>query len=72
MDLSVYSFCPFRHLHSFKSCYFTLLMHRLSSIESYHLNYGIRRRLIGVGSITEVKQRRARFIIGCKSDGSSD
>ena len=27
--------------------------------------YGIRRSLIGVGSITEVKQRRARFIIGC-------
>ena len=26
--------------------------------------YGIRRCLIGVGSITEVKQRRARFIIG--------
>ena len=25
---------------------------------------GIRRSLIGVGSITEVKQRRARFIIG--------
>ena len=26
--------------------------------------YGIQRQLIGVGSITEVKQRRARFIIG--------
>ena len=26
--------------------------------------YGIRHSLIGVGSITEVKQRRARFIIG--------
>ena len=26
--------------------------------------YGIRRYLIGVGSITEVKQRRARLIIG--------
>ena len=26
--------------------------------------YGIRRCLIGVGLITEVKQRRARFIIG--------
>ena len=26
--------------------------------------YGIRRQLIGVGSITEVRQRRARFIIG--------
>ena len=28
------------------------------------VNYGIQRSLIGVGSITEVKQRRARFIIG--------
>ena len=26
--------------------------------------YGIRRKLIDVGSITEVKQRRARLIIG--------
>ena len=26
--------------------------------------YGIRRSLIVIGSITEVKQRRARFIIG--------
>ena len=26
--------------------------------------YGIRHKLIGVGSITEVKQRRARSIIG--------
>ena len=26
--------------------------------------YGIRRQLIGVGFITEVRQRRARFIIG--------
>ena len=26
--------------------------------------YGIQRCVIGVGSITEVKQRRARFIIG--------
>ena len=29
-----------------------------------NLIYRIRRCLIGVGSITEVKQRRARFIIG--------
>ena len=28
------------------------------------IQHGIRRCLIGVGSITEVKQRRARFIIG--------
>ena len=28
------------------------------------IEYGIQRWLIGVGSITEVKQRRARFIIG--------
>ena len=33
-----------------------------SSLQEYI--YGIRRFVIGAGSITEVKQRRARFIIG--------
>ena len=37
---------------------------RFPSIWNRDIIYGIRRCLIGVGSITEVKQRRARFIIG--------
>ena len=34
------------------------------TLSNVPLIYGIRRQLIGVGSITEVKQRRTRFIIG--------
>ena len=41
------------------------LIHLVISLKKYNqCVYGIRRCLIGVGLITEVKQRRARFIIG--------
>ena len=41
-----------------------LLCRPLNNASHCPLMYGIRRSLIGVCSITEVKQRRARFIIG--------
>ena len=77
-----------RRIHTvIVDAWFAVKKHYQLEDEAYKCNitlYGIRRSLNGLCSITEVKQRRARFIIGWvlytlvglreprKSDGSSD